>query len=104
MLQWLPGPKASLRWLRQASLATPSSHLSTAYSSVPLGISSFRARNSCGALTPLMWGSATQRIAWVKRHHRPARHPAWEAPDLLILDMRECFGHFPGAESSCQPT
>jgi hypothetical protein len=28
----------------------------------------------------------------VKRHQRPATLPAWEAPDLLVLDLRECFG------------
>jgi hypothetical protein len=40
-----------------------------------------------------MWGTASWRIAWVKRHQRPASvSPAWEAPDLLVLDMRECFG------------
>lgn len=97
MLQWLPGPEASLRWLRRATLDTsPTSPLSTAYCNVPLGISSFQARNACSApSTPLMWGSASWRIAWVKRHQRPASvSPAWEAPDLLVLDMRECFGTF----------
>ncbi|KAF2465241.1 alpha/beta-hydrolase [Lindgomyces ingoldianus] len=96
MLQWLPGPEASLRWLRQACLEThPSSLLSTTYSPIPLGISSFLARNSSSAATsPLMWGSATSNISWIKRHQRPAALPAWEAPDLLVLDMRECFGSF----------
>lgn len=93
MLQWLPGPEAGLRWLRRAHMdGSPSSTLSTSYCSTPLGISSFRARNSHGPSTPIMWGSASSQVAWVKRHQRPASLPAWEAPDLLVLDMRECFG------------
>ncbi|KAF2113852.1 Alpha/Beta hydrolase protein [Lophiotrema nucula] len=95
MIQWLPGPEASLRWLRRAHLDTgPDAALSTTYCPVPLGISSFRARNASGAASPLMFGSASWRIEWVKRHQRPAILPAWEAPDLLVLDMRECFGTF----------
>jgi hypothetical protein len=56
-----------------------------------------------------MWGSSSWQIEWVcattqfttkshtnmikvKRHQRPATLPAWEAPDLLVLDLRECFG------------
>jgi hypothetical protein len=31
-------------------------------------------------------------MAKVKRHQRPATLPAWEAPDLLVLDLREWFG------------
>ncbi|KAF2685359.1 alpha/beta-hydrolase [Lentithecium fluviatile CBS 122367] len=95
MLQWLPGPEAGLRWLRRAHFdSAPTSPLSTSYCSVPLGISSFRARNSHGSSTPVMWGSAWSHVGWVKRHQRPASLPAWEAPDLLVLDMRECFGTF----------
>ncbi|ORX93519.1 Alpha/Beta hydrolase protein [Clohesyomyces aquaticus] len=98
MLQWLPGPEASLRWLRQAYLEThPSSPLSTTYSPVPVGISSFQSRNSSSSTwtasaSPIMWGSAICNIRWIKRHQRPAALPAWEAPDLLVLDMRDCFG------------
>ena len=95
MLQWLPGPEASLRWLRRATLdSSPTSPFSTSYCAVPLGISSFQARNAGSAsCSPVMWGSASWRIAWVRRHQRPATvSPAWEAPDLLVLDMRECFG------------
>lgn len=93
MMQWLPGPEAPLRWLRQARLeSAPTAKLSTTPSPVPVGISSFRSRNSPTPRNPLMWGSATHRISWVKRHQRPARFPAWEAPDLLVLDIRECFG------------
>lgn len=96
MMQWLPGPESSLRWLRQAHLDTTTPHWN-AYCAVPLGISSFRAgtRNSSSSTTtPVMWGSSSWQIAWVKRHQRPAVLPAWEAPDLLVLDLRECFGHF----------
>lgn len=95
MMQWLPGPEGSLRWLRRAHLdSSPTSPYSTSYCPVPLGISSFRGRNSHGSSTPLMWGGASWRIGWVKRHQRPASLPAWEAPDLLVLDIRECFGTF----------
>jgi hypothetical protein len=92
MMQWLPGPEASLRWMQRAHLDTsPSSTLSTTLSEVPLGISTFH--NSKAVSTPLMWGSAFWRIGWVKRNrNRAASQPAWEAPDLLVLDMRECFG------------
>ncbi|KAF1996963.1 alpha/beta-hydrolase [Amniculicola lignicola CBS 123094] len=94
MLQWLPGPEASLRWLRRAHLDTlPSGPSSTAYMSVPLAISTFRNGNTSPlSTTPLMWGSAVWNITWVKRHVRAAHLPAWEAPDVLVLDMRECFG------------
>jgi hypothetical protein len=93
MLQWLPGPEAGLRWLRRAHHDdSPTSSLSTSYCSTPLGISCFRARNSHDPSSPIMWGRASNHIAWVKRHQRPASLPAWEAPDLLVLDMREYFG------------
>ena len=39
-----------------------------------------------------MWAETVQNLAWAKRHPRSARWPAWEAPDLLVLDLRECFG------------
>ena len=74
--------------------SNPTSPSATLHCPVPLGISSFRARrtiNTNDEATPLMWGSAVWNIAWVKRHQRPASIAAWEAPDLLILDMREYF-------------
>lgn len=93
MMQWLPGPEAGLRWLRQAS--HDSSHANPAfwetYSTVPLGISQFRPTRG-STESPLMWAEAVQNLAWAKRHPRSARWPAWEAPDLLVLDLRECFG------------
>ncbi|KAF2269454.1 alpha/beta-hydrolase [Lojkania enalia] len=93
MMQWLPGPEASLRWLRCAQLSmSPDSIPSTAYSPILLGISTFRSRHASHPPAPLMFGSTQWPIAWVKRHQRPATLPAWEAPDLLVLDMRECFG------------
>lgn len=92
MLQWLPGPEGGLRWLRQAHLeSSPTSRLSTTYCSVPLGISSFRGGHGDGR-PPIMWGSASNQIAWVKRHNQAASVPAWEAADMLVLDMRDCFG------------
>jgi len=92
MLQWLPGPEGGLRWLRQAHLeSSPTSRLSTSYCSVPLGISSFRVCNG-DSQSPIMWGSASNHVAWVKRHRQCASIPAWEAADMLVLDMRECFG------------
>lgn len=108
MLQWLPGPEASLRWLRCASLeASPTSPTSRAYCEVPLGISCFRGgrngngngtrvdngNSNMGSYTPPMWGSATWNLGWVKRHQRSASiSAAWEAADLVVLDMREFFG------------
>ncbi|KAF2728167.1 alpha/beta-hydrolase [Polyplosphaeria fusca] len=95
MIQWLPGPEASLRWLNRAHVeALPWSPLSTSYCPVPLGISSFSARNTESRPSPVPFGSAQWQVAWVKRHQRPAALPAWEAPDLLVLDMRECFCTF----------
>lgn len=90
MMQWLPGPESSLRWLRQAHTDTTFSKFQT-YTAVPLCISTFQPRNNTTS-TPLMWGSTLWNITWVKRHQRPATLPAWEAPDLLVLDLRECFG------------
>ncbi|KAL6706185.1 hypothetical protein ACN47E_005920 [Coniothyrium glycines] len=90
MLQWLPGPEAALRWLRRAHIDSMESAWRT-YSAVPLGISTFYSRSNSTA-TPLMWGAASWDIAWVKRHQRPATLPGIEAPDLLVLDLRECFG------------
>ncbi|KAH6639030.1 Alpha/Beta hydrolase protein [Boeremia exigua] len=85
---WLPGAEAGLRWLRRAHIET-SAPTWRAYCSVPLGISSFRTR---AAATPLMWGAASWPIAWVQRHQEAAEMPAWEAPELLAGDVRECFG------------
>ncbi|KAF2646735.1 alpha/beta-hydrolase [Massarina eburnea CBS 473.64] len=103
MLQWLPGPEASLRWLRRAHLDnTPP--LTTSRSSIPLGISSFQERNSHSSASPVMWGSAAWPVRWVKRHQRPASLPAWEAPDLLVLDMRECFGTVLSSSGGNLPT
>ncbi|KAF2851918.1 alpha/beta-hydrolase [Plenodomus tracheiphilus IPT5] len=50
------------------------------------------ANSEAGTATPLMWGSASWDIAWVKRHQQPATLPGFEAPDLLVMDMREYFG------------
>jgi hypothetical protein len=92
MLYWLPGPEASLRWLRRATIDTsPTSSLYTMYCRVPLGVSSFKAKGEDGC--PLMWGESSWKLQWVKRHLKPVGvSPAWEAPDLLALDLRECFG------------
>ncbi|KAH8731938.1 Alpha/Beta hydrolase protein [Phaeosphaeriaceae sp. PMI808] len=90
MMQWLPGPESSLRWLRQAHLDTTAPRWND-YCAVPLGISSFHDRNS-SQKTPLMWGASSWNVEWVKRHLRAASLPAWEAPDLLVVDLRECFG------------
>lgn len=89
MLQWLPGPEAILRFLGRAHVDASAS--STAYCPVPLGISSFRGRNSDKATTPIMWGNVSWRIDWVKRHGRPATFAAWEAADAVVLDLREFF-------------
>lgn len=88
---WLPGAEAGLRWLRRAHIETSAPSWS-AYCDVPLGISSFRS----GAATPLMWGAAAWPIAWVRRHREAVEMPAWEAPRLLVNDLRECFARLPG--------
>jgi hypothetical protein len=64
MMQWLPGPESSLRWLRQAHLDTTRPHWND-YCPVPLGISTFHAQNS-NTMTPLMWGSTSWQIEWVR--------------------------------------
>jgi len=93
MMQWLPGPEASLRWLQRVHAdSTYPSRLWASFCEVPLGISTFNSTRP--GITPVMWGSTTWRIAWVKRNQRAALQPAWEAPDLLVLDIRECFGTF----------
>lgn len=83
MMQWLPGPEAGLRWLRQAS-AEASADLWNKYSSVPLGVSQFG-----GGGSPPGWASAWQKLSWARRHEAAARWPAWEKSDLLVIDLRE---------------
>lgn len=85
---WLPGAEAGLRWLRRAHIDTSAASWSS-YCKVPLGVSTFRTNS---AATPLMWGSASWPLAWIKRHQETAEMPAWEAPGQLVNDMRECFG------------
>lgn len=77
MMQWLPGPESSLRWLRQAHLDTTTPHWND-YCAVPLGLSSFRAggKNGRSMNTPVMWGSTSWQISWVRQStssHKP--HP-----------------------------
>ncbi|PSN74417.1 alpha/beta-hydrolase [Corynespora cassiicola Philippines] len=107
-LQWLPGPEGSLRWLRRAHAdSSPGTPFQMSYCTVPLGISSFQARSSSSSSNnkhgeekdnkaatspPVMWGSSSWNLAWVKRHQRRATVAAWEAADLVVLDVRECFG------------
>jgi hypothetical protein len=39
-----------------------------------------------------MWGQGEWDIVWVKRHTgRVAVLPGFEAPELLVRDLRECF-------------
>jgi hypothetical protein len=72
MMQWLPGPESSLRWLRQAHLDTTTPHWHD-YCGVPLGISSFRAggTNGTSTTTPVMWGSSMWQISWVRPSPSP---------------------------------
>jgi hypothetical protein len=75
MMQWLPGPESSLRWLRQAHVDTTKPRWND-YCAVPLGISSFQAGKGRTA-TPLMWGSTWWQIGWVcttRAHGRGKRH------------------------------
>ncbi|KAJ9660620.1 hypothetical protein H2201_006878 [Coniosporium apollinis] len=85
MMQWLPGPEAGLRWLRQVQ--TDTSSLWDDYSAVPLGISQFRTSGETSS--PPVWAAAFQNLKWVKRHERFARCPAWDAPEQLVLDIRD---------------
>ena len=90
MMQWLPGPEAGLRWLRQADREARE-QCWTHWSATPLGISSFRAAGEGGVLgsVPPMWASAYQKLAWVRRHDdKAARMPAWDAPDELVSALR----------------
>lgn len=92
MLYWLPGPEAALRWLRNAAQATsPAGSSWYSYSSVPLGISCFKPRASEGTVPPI-WAAAYQNSVWLRRHERSARWPAWEAPQELVLDLRDFAG------------
>ena len=62
------------------------------YMPTPLGVSTFLAHNSKSA-APLVWGSSSWDLCWVRRHSgRPAMLPGFEAPDTLVVDLRECFG------------
>lgn len=62
----LSGPESSLRWLRQAHIDITNPQWDE-YCPVPLGISTFYARDSNTA-TPLMWGSTRWDISWVIPH------------------------------------
>ena len=91
MMHWLPGPEAGLRWLRQASLESRR-ECWTRYSATPLGISSFgnAAEEQMGCPPP--WMAGWQRLCWLRRHERAAKWPAWDAPDEMVMDLRDCFG------------
>jgi hypothetical protein len=91
MMHWLPGPEAALRWLRQASHEART-ELWKSYSSTPLAISSFGKLPGEQIRSPPIWAEGWQRLCWLRRHERPARWPAWDAPDETVLDLRESFG------------
>lgn len=42
--------------------------------------------------SPPMWASVHQNLSWVRRHETVSRLPAWEVPDQVVLDIRDCFG------------
>lgn len=91
MMHWLPGPEAALRWLRQASLESRRDCW-TRYSQTPLGISSFGKLAEEQRRSPPPWADGWQRLCWLRRHERAAKWPAWDAPDEMVMDLRDCFG------------
>jgi hypothetical protein len=65
--------------------------LYSSYTPTPLGISTFLPSSSKTSV-PLMWGASFWDMSWVKRHSgRAAMLPGFEAPDTLVIDLRECF-------------
>lgn len=93
MMYWLPGPEAPLRWLRNAisDSRTPNAPLWRQYSFVPLGVSCFRLPTGStggGYTVPPAWATAYQKLIWVTRHSREVCWPAWEAPEELVIDIR----------------
>merc|ERR1711881_707142 len=95
MMYWLPGPEASLRWLRTAEKEDCYSD----YSEVPLGITWYAAQPSGGPTTPPasvaspMWASAIHNLKWVKRRNEDleAGVSAWEESSEVVQDVRELF-------------
>lgn len=107
MMQWLPGPEAGLRWLRQAQREAHTDLWDARHSRTALGISMFRVIGDQSDLQrgcPPMWAGAYQRVTWVKRHDRAARRPAWDAPDELVMDMREFFRTVSVGSRKADPT
>ncbi|KAI9712386.1 MAG: hypothetical protein M1820_001599 [Bogoriella megaspora] len=90
MMHWLPGPEAALRWLRQASHEARS-ECWYSYSITPLGVSSFGKLPGEQLRYPPLWTEAWQRLCWLRRHERPAKWAAWDAPEETVMDMRDCF-------------
>ncbi|KAG9014013.1 hypothetical protein FRB94_000210 [Tulasnella sp. JGI-2019a] len=90
MLNWIPGPAPSLRYYKEN--LEPSCEgeniqtVLTRWSPTPLGVSIFK---SDIWQFPDDFGSMVQPLKYVKRHDRGGHFAAWEAPDLLLDDIRE---------------
>ncbi|KAF1991125.1 alpha/beta-hydrolase [Aulographum hederae CBS 113979] len=107
MMQWLPGPEAALRWLRQARKESEE-HLWNRSCNVPMGVSTYRQKSTEGeapaaggkkdaptASRQPAWTADIPNLQWTKRREGETTGrdiPAWEKPDDVVLDLRECFG------------
>ena len=91
MLQWLPGPEAGLKWLSIASQEVSQKPWWRQWIATPLGISHFRPSFGTGFTTPNspVWASNIFNLTWIRRHEKSARFPAWDAPDDLVIDIRD---------------
>ncbi|KAF2140376.1 uncharacterized protein K452DRAFT_54976 [Aplosporella prunicola CBS 121167] len=93
MMQWLPGPEAGLRWLQHARAERA---LYKGVCGVPLGISVF-GDGDRGRMAG--WAGAWWKVGWVGRRDEGVQRVEWEAPELLVLDLREAFAEMVGARS-----
>jgi hypothetical protein len=104
MIYWLPGPEVALRWVVNSAALLPSLWLS--YCNVPLGITHFRdpmPMSTGTGQTPPQWAEAYHRVAMLNRREGRVRHPAWERPMEVVMDIRELAGLVFGNASGHTP-
>ncbi|CAK5266342.1 unnamed protein product [Mycena citricolor] len=58
------------------------------YPTIPMGMSHFPGER---AYVPISWTHATGNIVHRNKHERGGHFPAYEAPDLLVEDLREMY-------------